>query len=198
MWQFLLENLTVFPGNSEDFEVKLLQFCWEWNQFVHRFALRTVAVHHRMQFSFIYTGVIFELVLNVFERKMEEKTVYNANQWMNRIHKGGCTLIISRVSTCSCTISWTILWDCEPIAIHFSQYHQFCSSLILRETWWETCHIALFDILWKYQSPGENGETRDEKNDWQDGLQNVIYILLVSLVSPTFFRFLVNLTISVV
>ncbi len=29
-----------------------------------------------------------------------------------------------------------------------------------------------------------NGETRVEKNDWRDGLQNVMYTLLVS---PTFF-----------
>ncbi len=55
----------------------------------------------------------------------------------------------------------------------------------------------LLDILWKYQLSGENGETRDEKNDWRDGLQNAIYTIIVSLVSPTFFRILVNLTISV-
>ncbi len=44
--------------------------------------------------------------------------------------KAGYTLIVSRISTCSCTISW----DCEPITIHFSQYRRFCLSLILRET----------------------------------------------------------------
>ncbi len=66
----------------------------------------------------------------------------------------GYTLIISRVLTCSYTISWTISWDCEPVTIHFSQYHRFCSSLILQETWWETCRIVFFDILWKYRSPG--------------------------------------------
>ncbi len=50
----------------------------------------------------------------------------------------------------------------------------------------------------KYRSPGENGKTRDEKNDWRDGLRNAVYTLLVSLFSPTFSRVLVNLTISVV
>ncbi len=55
----------------------------------------------------------------------------------------------------------------------------------------------LFDVSWKYWLPGENGETRDEKNDWRDGLQNAIYTLIVSLILPTFFRVLVNLTISV-
>ncbi len=55
----------------------------------------------------------------------------------------------------------------------------------------------LFDILWKYRLSGENGKTRDEKNDWRDGLQNAIYTLIVSLILPTFFRVLINLTISV-
>ncbi len=40
-------------------------------------------------------------------------------------------------------------------------------------------------------------ERRDKKNDWRDGLRNAIYTLIVSLISPTFFRILVNLTISV-
>ncbi len=111
--------------------------------------------------------------------------------------KVGYTLIISRILTCSCTILWSISWDCEPITIHFSQYHWFCSSLILQETWRETCRIVLFDVSWKYRSPGKNGEMRDEKNDWRDGLRNAIYTLLVSLISPTFFHVLVNLTISV-
>ncbi len=84
----------------------------------------------------------------------------------------------------------------EPITIHFSQYRRFHSSLILWETWWETCRIVLFDVSWKYRSPGENGEMRDEKNDWRDDLQNANYTLLISLVLPTFFRVLVNLTIS--
>ncbi len=95
--------------------------------------------------------------------------------------------------TCSCTISW----DCEPITIHFSQYRQFRSSLILRGTWQETCCIVHFGILWNYQSPGENGEMRDKRNDWRDSLQNGIYTLLVSLILPTFFCVFVNLTISV-
>ncbi len=112
-------------------------------------------------------------------------------------YKAGYTLIISLVSTCLCTISWTMSWDCEPITIHFSQYLRFRSSLILRETWWETCPIVLFDILWKYWSSGENSETRDEKNDWRDGLWNAICTLLISFFSPTFFPVLVNLTISV-
>ncbi len=85
---------------------------------------------------------------------------------------------------------WTISWDCEPITIHFSQYRDFgylwfCEkldeklallssltfrerrnakwekwSLILQETWRETCLIVLFDISWKYRSSGENGEMR--------------------------------------
>ncbi len=59
------------------------------------------------------------------------------------------------------------------------------------------CRLVLFDILSKYRLPSENGETRDEKNDLRDGLRNTIYILLVSLVSPTFSRVLVNLMISV-
>ncbi len=29
---------------------------------------------------------------------------------------------------------------------------------------------------------------RDEKNDWRGGLRNAIYTLIVSLISPTFFR----------
>ncbi len=111
--------------------------------------------------------------------------------------KAGYTLIVPRISACSCTISWTILWDCEPITIHFSQYRRFQSSLILRETWRETCLIVFFDISWKYRSSGENSETQGEKNYWRDGLRNAIYTLLISLVSPTFFRVLVNLTISV-
>ncbi len=44
--------------------------------------------------------------------------------------------------------------------------------------------VLLFDISWKYRSPDENGEMRDEKNDWRDSLQNAIY---TPLVSPTFF-----------
>ncbi len=110
--------------------------------------------------------------------------------------KAGYTLIVSRVSACSCIISWTILWDCEQITIHFSQYYRFRSFLILRETWRETCLIVLFDISWKYRSSGENGETRDEKNDWRNDLQNVIYTLLISLGLPTFFHVLFNLTIK--
>ncbi len=113
--------------------------------------------------------------------------------WVSRriYHKAGHTLIVSRISTCSCTFLWTILCDCEPVTIHFSQYHRFCSSLIL----WETCPIVLFGVLWKYRSPGENGEMQDEKNDWWDGLRNAIYTLLGSLVLPTFFHILVNLRI---
>ncbi len=45
--------------------------------------------------------------------------------------------------------------------------------------------------LWRFVKiliAGENGEMRDEKNDWRDGLRNAIYILLISLVSPSFFR----------
>ncbi len=107
--------------------------------------------------------------------------------------KADYTLIISCISTCSCNV----LWDCEPITMHISRYRQFRSSLILRETWRETCCIVLFHISWKYQEPGENSETRDEKNDWRDGLRNAIYTLLISLVLPTFFHILLNLTISV-
>ncbi len=108
-------------------------------------------------------------------------------------HKAGYTLIVFRVSTSLRTISW----DCAPITIHFSQYRQFHSSLILRETWQEICHIVFFDILWKYRSPGKNGETQDEKNDWRGGLRNAIYTLPVSLISSTFFLVLVNLMIRV-
>ncbi len=61
--------------------------------------------------------------------------------------KAGYTLIVSRISTCLHTISWTTSWDCEPITIHFSQYHRFCSSLILRETWRETFPIS---SLWRF------------------------------------------------
>ncbi len=111
--------------------------------------------------------------------------------------KAGYTLIISRVSIRLCTISWTISWDWEPIILHFSQYRRFRSPWILRETWWETCHIVLFNISWKYHSPGENSDTQDEKNDWRYGLRNVIYTFLVSLVTLSFFRILINLTISV-
>ncbi len=57
--------------------------------------------------------------------------------------------------------------------------------------------IVFLDSLWKYRSPGENGETRDEKNDWRGSLRNAIYTVLIFLVSPTFFHVLVNLTISV-
>ncbi len=67
---------------------------------------------------------------------------------INRVDRylwAGYTLIISHVWTRPCTISW----DWEPITIHFSQYHRFRSSLILRETWQETCRIVLFDISWK-------------------------------------------------
>ncbi len=55
----------------------------------------------------------------------------------------------------------------------------------------------LFDVSWKYRLSSVNGETRDEKNDWRDGLRNAIYTLIVSLISPTFYHVLVNLTISV-
>ncbi len=113
------------------------------------------------------------------------------------VYKAGYTLIISHILTCLCTISWTISWDCEPITIHFSQYCRFHSSLILWETWRETCRIVLFDVLWKFRSLGENGETWDEKNVWRNDLRNAIYTLLVSLILPSFFHFLVNLTISI-
>ncbi len=63
------------------------------------------------------------------------------SRYFHETWKAGYTLIISRVSTCSCTILWTTLWDCEPITIDFSQYHRFHSSLILRETWRETFPI---------------------------------------------------------
>ncbi len=106
-----------------------------------------------------------------------------------RRSKAGYTLIVSHDSICLSTISW----DYEPITVHFSQYRRFHSSLIL----WETCPIVLFDVSWKYQSPGENGETRDEKNDWRDGLRNATYTLLISLILPTFVHVLGNLTISV-
>ncbi len=53
------------------------------------------------------------------------------------------------------------------------------------------------DLLFKDRLSGENGEMRDEKNDWRDGLGNAIYTLIVSLILPTFFRVLVNLMISV-
>ncbi len=86
--------------------------------------------------------------------------------------------------TCSCTILWTISWDCKPVTMHFLQYHRFCSYSILWETWRETCHIIFFVVAWKYRLPGKNGKTRDEKNDWRDGLQNAIHTLLVS---PIFF-----------
>ncbi len=33
------------------------------------------------------------------------------------------------------------------------------------------CRLVLFDVSSKYPSPGKNGEMRDEKNDWRDGLQ---------------------------
>ncbi len=59
------------------------------------------------------------------------------------------------------------------------------------------CRLVLFDVSSKYRLPDENGEMRDEKNDWRDGLQNAIYTLLVSLVSPTFSHVLVNSTIRV-
>ncbi len=51
----------------------------------------------------------------------------------------------------------------EPITIHFSQYRQFRSSLILWETWREACPIILFDVLWKYRLSGENSIMWDEK-----------------------------------
>ncbi len=35
----------------------------------------------------------------------------------------------------------------------------------------------LFDVSWKYRL---SGEMRDEKNNWQDGLQNAIYTIMVS------------------
>ncbi len=127
-----------------------------------------------------------DLLQNVVDSNAPWLSIHNA--------KAGYTLI---VSTCSCTILWTISWDCKPITIHFSQYRRFRSPLILRETLQETCLIVLFDISWKYRSSGENGKTRDEKNDWRDGLWNAIYTLIISLISPTFFRVLVNLTISV-
>ncbi len=59
------------------------------------------------------------------------------------------------------------------------------------------CHLVPFDVSSKYRSPSKNGEMRDKKNDWRDDLRNAIHTLLVSLVSPTFSRVLVNLTISV-
>ncbi len=52
--------------------------------------------------------------------------------------KAGHTLIISHFSTCSCTISW----DCEPITIHFSQYHRFRSSLMFCEN---SDHLARWE-----------------------------------------------------
>ncbi len=52
------------------------------------------------------------------------------------------------------------------------------------------CRLILFDVLSKYRSPGENGETRYEKNDWRDGLRNAIYTILVSLILPIFSRVL--------
>ncbi len=55
----------------------------------------------------------------------------------------------------------------------------------------------LFDVAWKYRLSSENGETRDEKNDWRDGLRDAIYTLIGSLILPTFCCVLVNLTISV-
>ncbi len=79
--------------------------------------------------------------------------------------KAGYTLIVSRISTCLCTISWTISWDCEPITIHFSQYRRFRSSLILRETWQETfpiSYLANYTLIVKLTRMWKNvGEMRD-------------------------------------
>ncbi len=108
----------------------------------------------------------------------------------------GYTLIVSRISTCSCNILWTILWDCEPITIHFSISpisFIFDSARNLMRNF----PYLLFDVSWKYRLSGENGKMRDEKNDWRDGLRNAIYTLIVSLILPTFFRILVNLMVSV-
>ncbi len=70
--------------------------------------------------------------------------------------------------------------------VHFWFCEKLDKNLSLSPLW---CFVKI--------PTGENGETRDEKNDWRDGLRNAIYTLIVSLISPTFFRVLVNLTISV-
>ncbi len=58
--------------------------------------------------------------------------------------------------------------------------------------------LSLFPLWHFVKIPtGENSETRDEKNDWRDGLRNAIYTLIFSLILPTFFHVLVNLTISI-
>ncbi len=84
--------------------------------------------------------------------------------------KAGYTLIVSRVSTCSCTISWTTSWDCEPITIHFSQYRRFCSPLILRETWRETFPLSFLTFR-------ENTDclTRMAKREMRKNIGKMVY-----------------------
>ncbi len=56
-----------------------------------------------------------------------ERKVTNMKQISKYQHcfKAGYTLIVSRILTCLCTISWTISWDCDPITIHLLQYRDF-------------------------------------------------------------------------
>ncbi len=98
--------------------------------------------------------------------------LYNWLQWESILtsfvscSKAGYTLIVSRVSTCSCTI----LWDCEPITIHFSQYRRFCSFLILWEIWRETFPISSLTLR-------ENTDclTRTAKREMRKMIGEMVY-----------------------
>ncbi len=110
--------------------------------------------------------------------------------------QAGYTLIISRVSTYSCTIC-ELLCEIANQSLYISHNIADFVHLWFCEKLDENFPYLPFDISWKYWPSGENSEMRDEKNDWRDGLRNAIYTLIISLISPTFFRILVNLTISV-
>ncbi len=67
------------------------------------------------------------------------------------------TLIISRISACSCTISWPISWDCEPITIHFHNiadfgHRWFCEKLDERNLPYHLLwHFVKIPIVWREQ-----------------------------------------------
>ncbi len=84
------------------------------------------------------------------------------------------------------TSHYTLL-TISPVSFIFDCVRNLTRNLLYRP----------LDVSWKYRSLGDNDEMRNEKNDWRDGLQNAIYTLLLSLASTTFFRILINLTISV-
>ncbi len=118
----------------------------------------------------------------------------------------------------------TTEWNCLKLDIHISFLAFWHVCALLRELFCEIANqslytspnIADFIYLWFCEKLDEkfvplsslkfrenNDHLREwrnaswEKNDWRDRLRNVIYTLLGSLVSPTFFRVIVNLTISV-